>query len=515
MGLSVTATHVIWFFAVVGLLGGALGAFFDLQARFDEAQEARRAIDGERLHTRLQDATFCYDNAAHEVRVNATNTGHATLDTSNLSFVVDGTVRSSVTRTSMDGGTTDLWPPGEWSNFTVASVASEPSSLVLATQRGIVVRPVKTTCPTLTTIVVTPSGAGVRAGTTQDYAAQGYDQFGSPYSVSSFSWSTNAGTIASLTTTTARLTASTLAATGKTVTATFGSVSGSASVDVYADVPASVTVAPSLVGVPAGGSQAFTATVRDQYNNVNATASVSWAASAGSISTGGVLTAPTVPQNGVTVTATSGSASGQATVNVYAAAPASITVTPSSATVNTQASQSFSATAYDAYGNVNSTATITWSATRGSITSGGAYTAPSTTGADTVRATSGAAQGTASVSVIRTVHVTLFQTYLAGAATTTFTRGDVIETRVTVVDHLGNAVSGATVNINLTNPSAAVVCCTSVTTNAGGMAFFNYTIPNPSSNRGSWTDALTVLSGTDLVRNQAADVSTSKTLTVN
>jgi hypothetical protein len=164
--------------------------------------------------------------------------------------------------------------------------------------------------------------------------------------------------------------------------------------------------------------------------------------------------------------------------------------------VLTRATQPFSATALDAYGNTNTTATIAWSATRGSVTSGGLYTAPTTTGSDTVTATTNGHSGSATVTVQQKVHASNVTTLLAGNVQTTFARGDTVTVRVTVVDQNGFVLGGVTTFYNVTSPVPATTAF-SPATNAGGMSFGNLTIPNPSSNRGAWTIALSNLQGAD------------------
>jgi len=78
----------------------------------------------------------------------------------------------------------------------------------------------------------------------------------------------------------------------------------------------SIAVSPASVTVNAGGTQQFTATAKDQFGNAIATQpSFTWTATAGTITTGGLFTAPTTTGS-VTVTATSGSCQSSANVNV-------------------------------------------------------------------------------------------------------------------------------------------------------------------------------------------------------
>jgi hypothetical protein len=136
-----------------------------------------------------------------------------------------------------------------------------------------------------------------------------------------------------------------------------------------------VTVAPTAVSVPAGGTQQFSATV----TNAGSTA-VTWSLSPsgmGTITAAGLYTAPSSPaQPTVTITATSvadPSKSASATVTVQLAI--AVHVSPLSATVYPGESQQFAAT-------VDNTANqaVVWTVTpagTGSVTQSGWYTAPS------------------------------------------------------------------------------------------------------------------------------------------
>lgn len=125
----------------------------------------------------------------------------------------------------------------------------------------------------------------------------------------------------------------------------------------------SVTVNPTSATVATGGTQAF-----------GANTPVTWMASAGMITAGGVFTAPATPQT-VTITATSTmDPTKSATATVTVQAPP-FTISPTSATLLTGASQTFTASA-----------AATWQATAGTITAGGVFTAPATPQTVTVTA---------------------------------------------------------------------------------------------------------------------------------
>src|SRR5438094_965300 len=149
----------------------------------------------------------------------------------------------------------------------------------------------------------------------------------------------------------------------------------------------SVTISPTSATVGAGGTQQFTATV----TNTNNTA-VTWQvngvpggnATAGTISSAGLYTAPAVVPSPATVTVRAVSQadatkSASAQVTITAPTAVSVTISPTSATVGAGGMQQFTATVT----NTNNTA-VTWqvngvpggNATAGTISSAGLYTAP-------------------------------------------------------------------------------------------------------------------------------------------
>src|SRR6185437_14846741 len=122
-----------------------------------------------------------------------------------------------------------------------------------------------------------------------------------------------------------------------TSTASAGS-SGTASVTVTTAQTVSVSVTPDPVSLPAGQAQQFTATVTGTSNpgvNWSVDGAAGGNSTVGTISTGGLYTAPTATGNH-TITATSvvnPNSSGSATVTVTAAQTVTVTVSPSNATI--------------------------------------------------------------------------------------------------------------------------------------------------------------------------------------
>ncbi|MGI8770003.1 MAG: hypothetical protein ACR2JE_01065 [Acidobacteriaceae bacterium] len=141
-----------------------------------------------------------------------------------------------------------------------------------------------------------------------------------------------------------------------------------------------------------------------------ATASATWAASCGSITSSGLFTAPSTAGS-CTITATNSSGTKASTTATITAA-ASFSVSPTTVSLTVHATQQFTATA-----------PATWATSCGSITSSGYFTAPSTTGSCTITATSSSgAKATARATITGAVTGTGFIIYPNSAYVLTGTR---------------------------------------------------------------------------------------------
>jgi uncharacterized protein (DUF1800 family) len=124
-----------------------------------------------------------------------------------------------------------------------------------------------------------------------------------------------------------------------------------------------ITVSPLTASVALGATQKFTASGQT---------SVTWTASAGTITSAGLFTAPATMPTSSTVTITASGTnnqSGSATVTLTQPLGGPITVSPSTASVALGATQQFTASGQTS---------VTWTASAGTITSAGLFTAPTT-----------------------------------------------------------------------------------------------------------------------------------------
>ncbi len=257
----------------------------------------------------------------------------------------------------------------------------------------------------LATITVTPSTATLAPGAAQLFKATGADASGNAVAITPV-WSVvnGGGTIdAGSGLFTAGPAAGTFA---NTVKATSGGISGTANVVVTGGPAANIVVTPNPATLSSGATQQFTATATDANGNpVSITPVWSVVNGGGTINAStGVFTAGAVAGTfSNTVKATSGNASGTATVIVSAGPVTTIVVTPNPATLAPGFTQQFTALGIDANGN-SFAITPVWSVVNGggTITANGLFTAGAVTGTflNTVKATSGANSGTATVNVV-------------------------------------------------------------------------------------------------------------------
>lgn len=146
----------------------------------------------------------------------------------------------------------------------------------------------------------------------------------------------------------------------------------------------SLSCAPSTVAVK--GTTQCTAKVSGTGDYSSA---VSWSASAGTVNTSGVFTAPASVGN-VTLIATSTQdpvISGRTAVNVQASSStiASVSAACNPATINSGATSQCAAIVK---GTGNFSSAVTWSASAGTVSSAGLFTAPAAAGAVNITATS-------------------------------------------------------------------------------------------------------------------------------
>ena len=236
----------------------------------------------------------------------------------------------TLTATARDGsgnalpGRTATWTTGAPSIVSVSSAgvatvvgAGTGPVLVIATVEG------RTGTATInvrqvSSVSVTPSPTTVFVLGTRQLTATPRDGNGNTISGLTPTWSSSAPANASVSP--QGLVTGLLPNTTATITAAYGTVTGSASVTVQLAPVATITVAPNPASVKVNQTIQLTATLRDANGNVLTGRSVTWSSGnttrATVNSATGLVTGKTASATPVTITATSGSVSGQSQVTV-------------------------------------------------------------------------------------------------------------------------------------------------------------------------------------------------------
>jgi hypothetical protein len=286
-------------------------------------------------------------------------------------------------------------PAAAGSFHVVATSAADPTKKSTA---------VVVVVPPGVTLTLSPTSASVQVGATQQFTAAvtGSANTAVTYAVTEAAGGAiTAGGLYSApsATGTFHVVATSVADTSKTATAV---------VTVTSTAVVAITLSPTTAALQVGATQQFTATVTGSANTV-ATYAVT-EAGGGTITTGGLYTAPAVAGtfHVVATSAADGSKTASAVVTVTTAPVVSIAIAPATASVPTGATQQFTATVT---GSANTA--VTYAVTEaggGTVTAGGLYTAPGATGTFHVVATSAAdtsKKSTATVTVTASPATTL------------------------------------------------------------------------------------------------------------
>ncbi len=264
--------------------------------------------------------------------------------------------------------------------------------------------------PALVGISVSPTPSSLPLGESEQLKATGKFSDGTTQDLTqTATWSSSGTDVASVGPTGSVLASGIGTA---TITATSGSLNGTASITVAQAVLLSITVSPNSVSLPVGESQQFTATGNfSDGSTQDLTQSAAWASSV----TGAATVNPTgsvvaAAAGTTTITATSGSMSGAASVTVGNAALVGITVSPAQASLPIGETQQLTATGNFSDGSTqNLTQLVIWSSSTSTIASVDAsgMAVANALGSATITASSGSMTGSAAMTVTPAVVVSL------------------------------------------------------------------------------------------------------------
>lgn len=232
---------------------------------------------------------------------------------------------------------------------------------ITATSEGAAGASIVTVAPDpVAAVAVTPQQSDLSVGQTVQLSATALDGGGLPLAGHVASWATSSASVATV--------SSSGVVTGvspgsATITATIDGQAGAATVNVNVaqGQVAAVIVSPSQATVNVAWSTTLSATARDGSGKPMPGAQIVWTSSdpaIATVSSNGVVTG--VAPGSVDIIATSGSASGTASITVQLAPVDRIVVTPSNPSVGPGQTVQLSATLYDQQNNVLTGRSVTW-----------------------------------------------------------------------------------------------------------------------------------------------------------
>jgi len=403
-----------------------------------------------------------------------------------------------------DGTTSDVSSTSTWSSSStsVATVSSTGMALSVAagtatitatkgTVSGNTLLTVSAPVVTLVSIAVAPPSPSVTAGATQQFTATGTYSDGSIKTVTgSVLWSSSSTSVATINSTGL---ATSLAAGSTTITAVQGSISNHTVLTVTSPVVklVSIAVTPSLPSIPLGTLQQFTATGKySDGSSKNLTASALWSSSVAGVATidsTGLMTGGGLGTS--TITATSGSISGTASVSVNAANVVAIKIQPANSTIANGTTSQLAALVTFSDGstlNVSTTPGVAWTSSDSSVATIGAANGFATSkgpGTAVIGASFGSASDSTKLTVsnasIQAIAVSPANSLLAPALTQKFTATGIFNDGST--QNISNSViwsSDNTAAATISNNAASVGVATGVSQGVANISA-SFTTPNP------------------------------------
>ncbi len=437
----------------------------------------------------------------------------------NVSIPLGSAQQFTATGTYSDGSTQDLTGSATWSadNAQVASVGATGiavstglgSANITASSGAVQGSAVLNVGPpVLVSLAVTPSAATVVAGSTQQFTAIGTYSDGSAQNLSSsVTWSSSATSVATVN---GAGLAKGVAQGAANITAATGLIIASATLTVTAPVLVSIAVSPSSASIANGTTQQFTATgTYSDGSTQDLTNSASWTSSppdVATISSAGLATGKGI--GNASITATSGSASGSASLAVGQPILVSIAVTPANSSLALGTALQMKATGTYTDGSTQDlTTTVTWTTGDASIATANPQGNVSSVlvGNTTVSATSGAISGSTSITVTPAALVSIAVTpaipsislgaTLQFAATGTFTDGSTQDVTQTVQwssdmpdvanisndgKKIGLATGAGTGTATISAASGSISGSTTLTVTAAALVSIAVTPANPT-----------------------------------
>jgi len=319
---------------------------------------------------------------------------------------------------------------------------------------------VNVTLAPVAALSVAPSSATIVVGATTQLQPTTTDSAGNVLTGRTVTWSSNNGSVATVSGSGLVTGAGTGSA---TITATSEGQSGTSSLTVSTVPVASVTVSPTSPSLQTGQTGQLTATPRDANGNPLSGRVVTWSSSdttIAKVSGSGLVTARA--GGTATVTATSEGQSGAATVTVTFVPVSSVTVSPTSATLPVGQTTQLTATPKDANGNPLTGRVVTWASnnTTDATVSGSGLVSAKAAGSATITATSEGQNGTSSITVTQVPVATVSVTPTSAAVQP----GQTTQLTATTKDANGNVLTGRVVTWSTSDATIATVSTSGLVT---------------------------------------------------
>jgi uncharacterized protein YjdB len=300
------------------------------------------------------------------------------LSPAGASIPIHTTQQFTATGSYSDGSSRDLTGLVSWGSSSTAAATIDVNGLVtgvaagsttISATLGTVTKSttVTVTAPTIASISVTPVGLTLGIGINQQYTATATYSDGSTQDlVSGVTWSSSSTSVATVNSSGL---ASTVAAGTTTITATVGSLSDTSTLTIVPAHLTSIDVSPATPSIALGTTQQFTAVGNFDDGSTQLLTSVTWSASPLSVSTIDAFGLATAVGTGTTtISATSGSVAGTATLTVSTATLVSLMVTPANATMAIGTSKQFTATGtFSDTSTQDLTASVLWSSSKATV----------------------------------------------------------------------------------------------------------------------------------------------------
>jgi uncharacterized protein YjdB len=277
----------------------------------------------------------------------------------------------------------------------------------------------------LQSIIVTPANATLAKGTNQQFAAQAVYSDGTQQPIADgITWNSGTASVASIT---AQGDVTAMGEGASQISATYQGVTGNTYVTVGAPVLVAISVTPTPSSLPVGETEQLTATgAYSDGSTQNITQQVMWTSSAASVVSVNATGSVQANAGGSgTITAASGSVSGNASVNVGQAALLSISVTPAQSSLPLGENEQMAATGNYSDGSTQDlTQTVSWTASGGATVGSTGSVVAVAVGSATITASVGSVTGSAALTVqsptLVSIAVTPSSPSIPSAATTQF-----------------------------------------------------------------------------------------------